>query len=84
MIVNVGTVGHVDYGKSTLTAALMRAVANSPAMGNTCISDQYRASGEMGVAYCLDRRTRKANKKARMAAAQLNAFFSAKSQGVTA
>ncbi|ADV60710.1 translation elongation factor 1A (EF-1A/EF-Tu) [Isosphaera pallida ATCC 43644] len=37
--VNVGTIGHIDHGKTTLTAALLKVLANQPWAGQTKVKD---------------------------------------------
>lgn len=50
--VNVGTIGHVDYGKTTLTLALLRVARNM-------IINQPRSAAKTEPVACAKDRTRK-------------------------
>ena len=43
--VNVGTIGHVDHGKTTLTAAITKVMADNDPNNNSRPSDRYIEDG---------------------------------------
>ena len=82
MKVNVGTIGHIDHGKTTLTAALVRVLGDEMANGDVVTDTKAPIIGDYDE--CADApahpgrvksSTRKAARKARMLAAQRRAFF---------
>ena len=85
MKVNVGTIGHVDHGKTTLTAALIEVLGNDLA-GKCVIVDEAPAikltpRPDIDLFDCQVIRSsrpknhkRKADRAERMKAAQLKAF----------
>lgn len=70
MKVNVGTIGHVDHGKTTLTAALMDMLSAEKIAAARDIQEPERPAKR-------ERKDSKDSKgrKARMKAAQLKAFL---------
>ena len=42
--VNVGTIGHVDHGKTTLTAAIVPTLTCGLLLSNTCLDISYQFS----------------------------------------
>lgn len=55
MKVNVGTIGHIDHGKTTLTAALVRVLGEEAAKQVIVVDDQSHAEQfEIKCAPALD------------------------------
>ena len=46
--VNVGTIGHVDHGKTTLTAAITQRQAKKPVVSR-CVREHRQGSGRAGA-----------------------------------
>lgn len=87
MKVNVGTIGHIDHGKTTLTAALVKVLGEEMAKQVVIVdpedADEFSKNNPdfdgLAVSPIGSGRprnaTRKAARKARMLAAQRRAFF---------
>lgn len=59
--INVGTIGHVDHGKTTVAAALMLALANNPSVPSDPepVMVRYAKVPELEPKHCMGWNTKK-------------------------